>query len=374
MFQNLTILEFASVLAGPSVGMFFAELGATVLKVEHPVAGDSTRSWKLGAENAASDVSAYFSSVNWGKQSISIDLGSAEGRAQALALVGRADIVVTSFKSGDDVKFGLDYKSLQAIQPSLIYARVTGFGDDDSRTGYDAIIQAETGFTSINGQPDGPPTKMPVALMDVLAGHQLKEAILIALLRRAATGSGAYLSVSLFEAGVAALVNQAANYLVAGIEPRRMGSDHPNIVPYGSIFATADHKMLVLAVGTDEQFERLCSVLQSPDVARDDRFASNKARVENREALLALLARLFLRFNRSEALAALQRKAVPAGAVNSVSEALAAPAAARMHISGERSGTTIRGTRSIAFQADFLDNTYNPPPPPHLNAHDQESE
>src|SRR5690606_17028566 len=214
-FKELIVLELASVLAGPGVGQFFAELGAEVIKVENlRTSGDVTRSWKLKDEKT-DDRSAYFCSANWGKQSIAVDLTHVTGRDIVHRLARRADIVIASYKPGDAEKLGVDYASLSALNPRLIYGEISGYGQDNPRVGYDAIIQAEAGFMSMNGEPGGPSLKMPVALVDILAGHQLKEGLLVALMERTRTGAGRRVSVSLIDAAIASLANQATIYLVS---------------------------------------------------------------------------------------------------------------------------------------------------------------
>lgn len=362
IFRNLLVVELASVLAGPSVGMFFAELGATVIKVENPATGgDVTRSWKLPAENPNSDISAYYASVNWGKSSLLADLTTADGKEQVYNLVRRADIVLASYKPGDDSKLGVDYTTLSALNPRLIYASITGYGSQEKRVGYDAVIQAETGFMAMNGTPTSGPVKMPVALMDVLTAHQLKEAVLLALLHRATTGEGSCVSVSLVQAGIASLVNQATGWLMAGAEPQRIGSDHPTIVPYGTVFATRDEQPILLAVGSNAQFHALCDVLGEPHLAADARFATNYNRVCNKEQLLPLLARAIARFSRAELLVQLHARAVPCGAVNSLADVFAQPTARELVV---RSADGVQsGVRSIAFTASFLEREPLTPPP-----------
>ena len=251
-FADLVVVELASVLAGPSVGQFFAELGATVLKVENPATGgDVTRRWKLPSEPADDDRSAYFAAANWGKQSLALDLTTPDGQRVLHDLARRADVIVASYKPGDAERLGADAATLCARNPRLIYAHIVGYppgSPDSERAGYDAVIQAESGFTFMNGAADGPPVKMPVALIDVLAAHQLKEAVLVRLWERERTGRGGSVTVSLFESAVAALVNQATNWLTAGHAPQRLGSEHPNIAPYGTLFPTADGHTVVLAV------------------------------------------------------------------------------------------------------------------------------
>ena len=287
---GLRVLELAAVLAGPSVGQFLAELGADVVKVENVrTRGDVTRTWHLAVEEPSDDRPAYFCAANWGKRSVALDLAHPDGRAALHALARRADVVLTAYKPGDAERLGADAATLRALAPRLVVAALTGYGDGDPRAGYDAVVQAEAGFTHLNGEPDGPPTKMPVALMDVLAAHQLKEGVLLALLRRERAGEGAEVRVSLLGAGVAALANQGTAWLGAGVAPRRRGSAHPQIAPYGTLYPTADGAV-VLAVGTDAQFADLAAVLGLDALAADARFATNPARVRHRTALDEALA------------------------------------------------------------------------------------
>ena len=364
IFKELIVIEAANVLAGPAVGMFFAELGATVIKVENiKTGGDTTRHWKLPSEDRDGDVSAYFSSVNWGKRSIGVDFSIPEGYAVMKDLVRRADVFLQSFKTGDAEKFNLDYPALRGLNDRLIYADITAFGEEDERPGFDAVLQAETGFTGMNGTEDSGPVKMPVALIDLLLAHQLKEALLIALIERMQTGRGSYNTVSLFHAGVASLANQAANYLVAGSVPGRAGSDHPNIAPYGTTYGTLNGEPIVLAVGTDSQFAALCDVLGVPGAAEDERFRSNQRRVVHRDALNALLAHRIGQRERESLLVELQARKVPAGAVRRLDEVLDDESAEALLLQGQRAdGTSISGLRTIAFASNAVS------PPERLNA------
>ncbi len=385
MLKNITVLELASVLAGPSVGMFLAELGADVIKMENiHTNGDVTRIWKTPNESPGSDVSAYFSSVNWGKRSIAVDLTHPDGLAIVHRLARQSDIVLASYKPGDAEKLKVDAVTLRSLNPALIYASITGYGPDNPRAGFDAIIQAESGFTYMNGEPDGPPTKMPVALMDVLAAHQVKEAILLALLHRERTGTGQTIDASLIRSGIASLVNQAANWLVGGVIPQRLGSDHPNIVPYGTIFTTRDGKNIVLAVGTERQFSGLCRVLGRPELAQDSRFATNVDRIRYKTELKRILQELIAVFNRDEILDLLAEHSIPAGGVLNVQEVFETPEGRDMLLEGEYrdevddqgngDGTTdsprsMRGVRSVAFGSDRLERNSAMLPPPHYAAH-----
>jgi crotonobetainyl-CoA:carnitine CoA-transferase CaiB-like acyl-CoA transferase len=371
LFGDLVVLEAASVLAGPAVGMFFAELGATVVKVENlTTRGDTTRRWKLPSEPEGADVSGYFSCVNWGKQSIGLNFALPEGRDVLLDLVRRSDIFLQSFKPGDERKFQLGYPALSALNDRLIYAHITAYGPDDDRTGFDAVLQAETGFTGMNGVSGGGPVKMPVALIDLLLAHQLKQALLLALMERLHTGKGSYTTVSLFQAGVASLANQATNYLVGHTVPGREGSDHPNIVPYGTVFRTADGHDVVLAVGTDPQFRALCEVLGIPEAADDERFRTNTARVAHREPVKRLIAECIARMRCARLLEALRTRRVPAGAVRGMDEVFGQPPAQALLLDGTlENGVSIRGVRTVAFETSVADTRRPLAPPPAFNQH-----
>lgn len=330
MLSHLTIIELASVLAGPAVGMFLAELGAKVIKIENPDGGDVTRQWKLPTEDAQSEVSAYFSSVNYGKQYQSINLKTEEGKQAVLALIKDADVVLSNFKAGDDVKLGLDYETLKALNPKLIYGCITGFGPNDSRTAFDVVLQAEAGLMYMNGTPESGPVKWPVAVVDLMAAHQLKEGILLALLQRERTGQGAKVSVSLYDAAVASLANQATNWLMAGHVPHRLGSLHPNIAPYGETLDCADGGQIVLAVGSNLQFGHLCDVLKLETLPGHEQYHTNSQRVTHRATLITLLQQAASTWKRDELLAALLAAQVPAGAIRNMQEVFAQPRAQRL--------------------------------------------
>ncbi|MBC5772585.1 CoA transferase [Pontibacter sp. KCTC 32443] len=361
--NNMLVLELASVLAGPSVGQFFAELGANVIKVENAATnGDVTRRWKLKSEPADTDTPAYFCAANWGKVSLPLNLGNSQDLEHLYELVKKADVVIGSYKPGDAEKLKVDYKTLQSINPKLIYGHLTGYGAEENRAGYDAVVQAESGFMYLNGQPEGEPTKMPVALMDILAAHQLKEGLLVALVQRERTGQGQYVQVSLIHAAVAALANQATSWLVAGYNPQRMGSDHPSIVPYGSVYTTKDKKQLVLAIGDDRQFERLCQVLDAAELALDEKYKTNYNRVHNRQELNKKLSQLIADFDQEVLLQALHKLHVPAGAVNSVADVFKTPQAKQMLLEHP---DTKPGVRQVAFRVGAEEPLLLTPPPPY---------
>jgi len=349
IFKDLTVIELAGVLAGPSVGLFFAELGAKVIKVENPrTGGDVTRSWKLSTEDPSESGSAYYWSVNAGKEVMFLNLTEAKDLEQFYALIKTADIVITNYKAGDDKKLNVDYKTLSAINPSLIYASVNGFGKDQPRTAYDLILQAESGFMFMNGEKNAAPLKMPVALIDLLAGHQLKEAILIALLQRYKSGKGMPLSVSLFDTAVASLANQATNWLIAHHLPVSQGSLHPNIAPYGELFSTADHHTITFAIGSDRQFQKLCGIL-GLEIARDARYASNQERVKHREELSAILGEKIRGHSFQDLYRACLGLDIPIGKIRNLEEVFELPEAQQLVRSWQIKGKSLKTVSSIGF-------------------------
>src|SRR4051812_22080624 len=327
MFQNFKVIELASVLAGPSAGQFFAELGADVIKVENiHTNGDVTRSWK-GAGEMTDDCSAYFTSVNWGKKSLAVDLSHPEGKNIVHQLVKQADVVIASYKPGDAEKLKVDYETLSALNEGLVYGHITGYGSQNPRVGYDAVVQAEAGFMFMNGEQGGPSLKMPVALVDVLAGHHLKEGILLALLEKTKTGKGKYVSVSLLQAAVSSLANQASNWLVANKLPAKKGSAHPNIAPYGDTFKTNDNEEIILAVGSEKQFQDLCVILNLAHLHQNELFSSNQLRVENRKALNEHLESAIQNFQSSDLLRQIHAAKIPAGIIQNLKQVFEMPEA-----------------------------------------------
>ena len=292
---GIRVADFSRVLAGPLATMLLGDLGADVVKVERPGTGDDTRGW---GPPFVGDDAAYFLSLNRNKRSVALDLGTEDGRTAARRLALASDVVVENFRPGLMERFGLDHASLSAEHPGLVYCSLTAFGEDDAtaRPGYDIIVQALSGLMSFTGHPGGEPTKVGVALLDVICGLYASNAIQAALLGRSATGRGARVTVSLFDASVAALVNQAANYLLGGLVPQPLGNAHPNIVPY-QLFETAD-RPFILAAGNDRLFERTCDVIGRPELATDERFATNAARVRHRDELIPILSEVLARTTR----------------------------------------------------------------------------
>lgn len=321
MLSNLKVIELASVLAGPDVGMFFAELGADVIKIENKLTGgDVTRQWKSANEDKNSNVSAYFSSVNWNKEYLFLNLTENNDRNRVYDLIKEADLIIANFKSGDAVKLGMDYTTLKKINPTIIYGEINGFGSNNKRTAYDVVLQAETGFMSMNGTPESGPIKMPIALIDVLAAHQLKEGLLLALLKKEKTGLGSFVEVSLYDTAIASLKNQATNWLMNNFIPQTIGSLHPNIAPYGETFKTKDNKLLVLAIGNNKHFKMLLSVINAEHLFNDERYANNQLRVINRINLAADLALFFELKTKEELMNQFLAQNIPVGAINNLSE------------------------------------------------------
>lgn len=326
--SSIRVLDLSRVLAGPWATQLLADLGADVIKVERPGIGDETRGWAppylRDAEGRSTGESAYYLAANRNKRSITVDLANAEGQAVVRRLAARSDVVVENFKLGALGRYGLDYPALRELNPRLVYCTITGFGQTGPyrhRAGYDFLVQAMGGLMSVTGEAGGPPMKVGVALTDVLTGMYAATGILAALAARERTGRGQHVDLALLDVQVASLANQATNYLTSGEAPRRLGNAHPNIVPYQS-FAASDGE-LVVAVGNDPQFARLCEAGGLPALAGDPRFATNTERVRNRSALVPLLARMFLARPRAAWVDLLERAGVPCGPINDVAEVFA---------------------------------------------------
>jgi crotonobetainyl-CoA:carnitine CoA-transferase CaiB-like acyl-CoA transferase len=308
-----------------------ADFGAEVIKIEKPGEGDDTRGWGppfvTNGDGTRGDA-AYFQAANRGKSSVCIDMASAEGQALIRQLAAKSDVVIENFKVGGLKKYGLDHDSLKAVNPRLIYCSITGFGQDGPyarRAGYDFMIQGMGGIMSITGQPDGAPgaepMKVGVAFADIFTGLHAVIGITAALYHRERTGQGQYLDLALLDSQVAVLANQALNYLVGGTAPTRLGNAHPNIVPYQT-FATADGYIIV-AVGNDRQFREFCTLIGRADLAEDERFASNRARVEHRAELIPLLQPPLKTRSTAEWVARLEAAAIPCGPINRLDEVFA---------------------------------------------------
>jgi crotonobetainyl-CoA:carnitine CoA-transferase CaiB-like acyl-CoA transferase len=320
---GVLVADFSRVLAGPFCTMQLADLGARVVKIEQPGRGDDTRAWGppfTGGE------SAYFLSVNRNKESLALDLKHPRTPAILDALLARADVVVENFRPGTMDRLGLSYEATHGRHPRIVYCSISGFGQTGPRhleAGYDAMVQAEGGLMSITGAADGPPFRLGVAIADIATGLFAAQGILAALLARATTGRGQRVDIAMLDTAAALLTYQASSALVTGDAPRRMGNRHPSIAPYDT-FAAADGDF-ILAVGNDDQFRRLCAVLDAGTLAADARFATNPERVRHYDALRSALAPRLERWGRADLLSALTAAGVPCGAVRSVTEALADP-------------------------------------------------
>jgi len=323
---GLKVVELARILAGPWAGQVLADLGAEVIKVEAPE-GDDTRRWGPPWIEVEGDRSAaYFHACNRGKKSVTADFRTPEGLALTRALIAGADVVIENFKVGGLARYGLDYDSLKAANPRLVYCSITGFGQDGpyaNRAGYDFLIQGMSGIMDLTGDPDGQPQKIGVAFTDIFTGLYSVIAIQAALTAREKTGQGQHIDMALMDCATGVLANQAMNFLATGDAPRRLGNAHPNIAPY-QVFSASDGD-LILAVGNDGQFRRACNVLGLDALAGDPRFATNGARVANRAALTDAMATAFAAWDRDAVLAALEAATVPAGPINRVDQVFADP-------------------------------------------------
>jgi crotonobetainyl-CoA:carnitine CoA-transferase CaiB-like acyl-CoA transferase len=326
--DGLKVLELARILAGPWAGQTLADLGADVVKVESP-AGDDTRAWGppfVPAADGGDLSAAYFHACNRGKRSMIADFTTPEGRALIEKLAASADVIIENFKVGGLAKYGLDYASLSQINPRLVYASITGFGQDGpyaGRAGYDFLIQGMGGAMSITGDPAGQPTKTGYAVADLFSGLYAVIGVLAALRRRDETGKGAWIDCALMDSQVGVLGNQALNYLISGVAPTRLGNGHPNVVPY-EVFPTSDGH-IIIAVGNDGQFRRLCGALAASELSASQLFATNALRVENRKALIVALTQRTLGVTRAELLARLESATVPAGPINTIADVFADP-------------------------------------------------
>ncbi|UWR35667.1 CoA transferase (plasmid) [Sulfitobacter sp. W027] len=329
--KGLKVVELARILAGPWIGQTLADLGAEVIKVEAPE-GDDTRRWgppfieRLLPDGGTEKVAAYFYSANRGKRSITCDFSDVQDLEQLKDLIASADVLIENFKVGGLAKFGLDYASLSETNPGLVYASVTGFGQDGPRAkqpGYDFLIQGMCGIMDLTGEPEGEPQKVGVAWIDIFTGLYGVIGIQAALAERARSGKGQHVDLSLLDCGVGVLANQATNYLLGGAAPTRLGNAHPNIVPY-QVFPVSDGHLIV-ACGNDRQFGAFCQVLSRNDLSEHPDYTTNPQRVTHRAALCAALAEETSRRTKADLIAALEVAGVPVGPINNVAEALAEP-------------------------------------------------
>ncbi len=371
--EGIRVLDLSRVLAGPWCTQLLADLGAEVIKIERPGVGDDTRHWGPPWHGEGEKrVAAYFLSCNRGKKSAAIDFSREEGAALVRRLAARSDVVIENFKVGGLEKFGLDAKSLRAENPRLVYASITGFGQDGpyaERAGYDYIIQGMGGLMSITGLPDGVPGGGPmrvgVAVVDLFTGLYTCIAILSALYRRERAGEGAHIDMALFDTQLAMLANQASNALVSGTDPPRQGNTHPNIVPYQP-FEAADQP-IIIAVGNDRQFARLAEICGHPEWLADERFASNGARVANREDMVRLVSEVIARKPSAEWLQQLEAAGIPAGPINRITQALGDVQAQHRQMVRNIAGVSLVGS-PVRLDGKRADSDL---PPPALGEHTQ---
>ncbi|AYD01549.1 CaiB/BaiF CoA-transferase family protein [Neorhizobium sp. NCHU2750] len=366
---GIRVLELARVLAGPWAGQMLADMGADVIKVENPEGGDDTRAWGppfVESRDGENLSAAYYHSTNRGKRSIAVDLKTEEGQAIVRRLAARSDVLIENFKIGGLKKYGLDYESLKAVNPKLVYCSITGFGQDGpyaALAGYDYIVQGMSGFMSITGEPEGQPMKAGVAIADIFTGIYAVTAIQGALIHAMKTGEGQQVDMALLDVMSSVLANQNMNYLISGISPVKLGNAHPNISPYEVIPVHDGH--IILAVGNDGQFRRFCRILGIEQVADDERYATNKARVAHRIEVRSLLVAETTKWSKADLLAACGDNAVPVGPINSIGEMFEDPQvkARGLRIDLEADdGTVIAGVRSPIMLSETPLSYHRPSP------------
>jgi crotonobetainyl-CoA:carnitine CoA-transferase CaiB-like acyl-CoA transferase len=328
--SGLRVLDLSRILAGPTATQALADLGAEVIKIERPGAGDDTRGWGppfvTDADGSETGPSAYFMAANRGKHSVAVNIAAPEGQDLIRGLAMQSDILVENFRPGDLARYGLGFDSLAALNPRLIYCSITGFGQtgpNAHRAGYDFLVQGEGGLMSLTGDPDGPPIKAGVGIADLMCGMYAALGILAAVQARHATGRGQHIDLALMDAQVAMLVNQGVGYLTDGKVPPRRGNDHPTIVPYGTF--PAQDGSFILAIGNDAQFARFMALAGAPGLSADARFATNAARVRNREVLIPVIGALTAGRTMAEWLLACEAEGIPAGPVNDLAHVFASP-------------------------------------------------
>jgi crotonobetainyl-CoA:carnitine CoA-transferase CaiB-like acyl-CoA transferase len=364
---GVRVLDLSRILAGPLCTLMLADLGADVIKIERPDEGDDTRHW---GPPFAGDDAAYFLSLNRNKRSVAVDLGSADGVDVIRELVAGADVLIENFRPGLMERFGLGLDALRDANPRLVTCSLTAFGNDApeaaSRPGYDIIVQALSGLMSVTGERDGRPVKAGVALLDVITGLDATIGVLAALRERDVTGAGRHVSVALYDASVAAMVNQAANVLIGGVVPGPMGTEHPNIVPYQAF--QASDRPFILAAGNDRLFARTCEVVGHPEWADDPRFATNEARVEHRGELIPLLAEAFASRDAGSWLSALEDAAVPCSPILRLDEVFASADGAALV---QEVPDAVRGVLRLVANPIRFDGAAPPTrtPPPLLGEH-----
>ncbi len=377
--SHIRVLDLSRILAGPWAGQMLADMGAEVIKIERPKRGDDTRHWGppwlKDLEGNDTAEAAYYLCVNRGKKSVTIDITHPQGQALICKLASKCDILLENYKVGGLAKYSLDYASLKADNPGLIYCSISGFGQTGpykNRAGYDFLIQGMAGLMSITGEPDGSagagPQKVGVALSDIMTGLYASNACLAALAYRGQTGKGQHIDLALLDVQVATLANQASNYLISGDIPQRLGNAHPNIVPYQS-FASADGHF-ILAVGNDDQFARLCKLLGQSQLASDPRFTTNANRVKNRTELIPQLVELFKSQSSHHWIETLEEIGVPCGPINTIDQVFDDPQVQQRGMQIERPHPTAGSVPLVGSPIKFSESTVEPgAAPPLLGEH-----
>ena len=375
--DGLKVLDLSRVLAGPWCSQMLADLGADVIKIERPGKGDDTRGWGPPyVENEAGEPveSAYFLSTNRGKRSLAIDISAQQGQEVIRSLAQKADVIIENFKVGGLKKYSLDYESLKADNPGLIYCSITGFGQDGpyaESPGYDFMIQGLGGLMHITGQADSQPVKVGVAVADIMTGMYASVAILAALNHRQVSGEGQYIDLALLDCQVAMLANQASNYLTSGVSPGRLGNAHPNIVPY-QVVQTSDG-FIIIAVGNDTQFSRFCELLNLAEISTDEKFSTNKARVTNRSELVGLMQPVIQNYTSEYWLTELEKAKIPCGAINDIEQVFEHPQVIHRQLNISLPHDEAKQVDLVANPINFSKTKINyHKPPPMLGQHSAE--
>jgi len=346
MFEKLKILELSSVLAGPAVGMFFAELGAQVTKIENKTSnGDLTRKWLLPSEKHDA-LSAYFCSVNYGKKHLYLDYNDSEDKKTLHQLIASHNVIISNFKAGDAEKFQLQFEVCKKINPKIIYAQIEGFKSNPKRVAFDIVLQAETGFLAMTGDNEHL-SKMPVAMIDVLAAHQIKEGILVAMIQQQLDKKAYKVTTTLEESAIASLMNQSSNYLMVNHMAKPIGTLHPNIAPYGDIIITKGGYQLITAIGTNKQFSKFCKIINFKET---NAYNSNHKRVSNRKHMINEINKITKKLDHKKLLAACEDHKIPIGKIKKLDEVLNSDLAKKMTLKSKMEGQITKRIQTVAFE------------------------
>lgn len=350
--HQLKVIELASVLAGPLCGSFFSELGAQVIKIEKPDGGDITRSWKIKGESLDAPLSSYYAAANYNKTVIRLDLNKEEDKQILFQEMESCDVLISNFKFGDDIRYGLVAEGLALRFPRLIHGIISGFTDQAERSAFDLVLQAEAGYISMTGTDENHLAKIPIALIDVLAAHQLKEGMLLALMQRGQSGKGAIVRVSLYDSALSALINQGSAALMLGSSPIPTATLHPSIAPYGEILICSDKTQLILAVGNNKQFQSLCQVLGIEHIGHQESYRDNPARVKNRFALVEDLNAAAKNFKGTDLYQNLLKLQVPVGKIMTLQEVISSEAAQSLVLENEQENQVLKRFKGNVFRIE----------------------